>query len=784
MKYQGSIKKRLISIIFFVATLTSLIGYGSFVYWYMDDQQSRTMKIAHTVAHVLGQDVAKLILLNEISAAADITSKLKSFPNLNKVVLHKLDGTAVFQYSNDNKSFKVSPLPPKELRDFKISGNNLQLYMDAFYQDTHLGYIRLEINVKTIWDVIQKNIIILIFILLFMILISYILAIFYAKQFTNPILTLVAFLEKVEFIDSFKQRIFTKEKNEYGKLYEEVNTMLDRMESSQKDQKIAAAAFETQSGMTITDKNQTILRVNKAFTTITGYSQEEAIGQTPAILNSGMHDKEFYDDMYANLEKYHHWSGEIYNKHKNTKVFPEHLTIQAVLDEEQNIIYYVASFIDLTKQKESEEKLQYLQKYDSLTGLANRSLLTQNMQTYLDSKKQDGWGALISFNIRDFKIINDAYGHIIGDLLLQEIASRLQKEFNDSRLIGRTGVDEFTLWFNSISKNKDNASFKSKILAEYLISILTKTFNIDSKTINIIIYTGISLYNENDRDSSSLLKHTNTALNLAKKEDKNIAFFDEQAESMALKHLNIYSQLLVAIEKEQLKLYYQLQYTDKNKIYGAEALIRWEHPKEGIVSPDNFIPIAERTGVIVPIGLFIIQTACKQLALWQKDSKTEKFILAINISAKHFNQEEFVGQIEEAVKKYAIKPEGLKVELTESILVENIDDVVNKMKLLQKIGIKISLDDFGTGYSSLQYLKSLPLDQVKIDQSFIKNMHSNKSDIAIIKSILLLSDALDFEVVAEGVETKEHYELLKDLGCSIFQGYYFAKPQKINDIVF
>jgi len=782
VKYQGSIERKLIGIIFLVATLTSLIGYGSFVYWYMDDQQSRSLKSAKTVGLILGQDIAKLVLLNKISAAADISSKLKSFDHLNTMVLHNLDGSAIFQYNKDNVSFKVDPLPEKSKMSSVIDGNTLKLYIDASYQDTHLGFIQLNFKIDTIWDVIQQNIKILIMILLFMVLISYLLAIFFAKQFTNPILILVEFLEKLKFVDAIKQRIKTDERNEYGKLYKEVNTMLDRMQSYYKDQKIAAVAFETQSGMTITDVNQNILRVNKAFTTITGYTQEEAIGQTPSILNSDVHNKEFYSDMYNSLEKFHHWSGEIQNRHKNGSIYPEHLTIQSVVDENDKTIYYVASFVDLTLQKESEKKLQYLQQYDALTGLANRSLLIQSMQKYLDDNRQKGWGALICFNLRDFKIINDAYGHIAGDLLLQEITLRLQNEFSDSQLIGRIGADEFAIWFDFINKDKDSASIESKILAEYLITTLTKTFSIDGNTVDTIFYVGISLYNNKDKDSNTLLKHANIALHLAKEDDKNIAFFDEQAEKTALAHLDIYSQLLVAIEENQLSLHYQLQYNDQNDIYGAEALIRWEHPKEGIISPDDFVPIAERTGLIVPIGIWIIQTACKQLALWQKDSITSKFIIAVNISAKQFNQEKFIEQIEDAIELNSIRPDSLKIELTESILVENLNEVIKKMELLREIGIKISLDDFGTGYSSLQYLKELPLDQVKIDQSFIKNMHSNRSDVAIIKSIILLSDALDFEVVAEGVETKEHYELLKELGCKLFQGYYFARPKNIESI--
>jgi diguanylate cyclase (GGDEF)-like protein/PAS domain S-box-containing protein len=784
MIYQGSIKKRLIGIIFLIATLTSLIGYGSFVYWYMEDQQNRTINIAKTVGLVLGQDVAKLVLLNEISAAADITSQLKSFPKLIMMVLYNLDKKALFQYSKKNVSFDVEPLPPKSQRNFKIINNALKLYIDASYQGTHLGYIQLEIKINTMWDLIKKNIIVLLLILIFILLISYLLAIFYAKQFTNPILTLVKFLEKIEFVSSLKGRIYTNEKNEYGKLYEEVNTMLDRMEQSNKAQKIASVAFETQSGMTITDTNQKILQINSAFTDITGFTSQEVIGKNPSMLSSGLHTKEFYTSMYDNLDKYHYWSGEIYNKHKDGNIFPEHLTIQAVLDEEGETIYYVASFLDLSLQKETEEKLQHLQQYDALTGLANRDLLLQNIQEHFNTVDKNGWGALIYFNLKDFKIINNAYGYSTGDLLLQHIAKRVQDTFNNCQLIARIGSDEFALWFNFLDENKDNASVESQIVAESLISILTQTFNFDNKAINTSLYVGISLYNENDTDATILLKHTHTALNSAKNDDKDIAFFDEEAEKMALNYANIHSQLLLAIKREEFSLWYQLQYTDTNEIYGAEALIRWNHLEE-IISPDNFIPVAERTGLIIPIGLWVLQTACRQLMLWQKNSFTSNFIIAINISAKQFNQEYFVSQVEEEIEKNTIQANHLKLELTESVLIDNSEEVTQKMHALQKLGVQISLDDFGTGYSSLQYLKNLPLNQVKIDQSFVRNIQeNNRGDIAIIKSVLLLGDALGFEVIVEGVETKEQYILLKKLGCKLFQGYYFARPQELQHLKF
>jgi len=486
MRYKGSIRKRLISIILLVTTLTTFIGYSSFVYWYMDYQKTQSLNIAKTVGLVLGQDIAKLILLNEISAAADISSKLKSFLNLNSMVLYNLEGGTVLQYSKNGINFKVNPLPKKHEMISRTKDKILKLYIDASYQETKLGYIQLNFQIETMWDIVQKNIKIIIFILLFMLLVSYFLSIYYSKLFINPILKLVKFLEKIELADKLKYRIKTDEKNEFGKLYEEVNTMLDRMEISHREQRIAAVAFETQSGMTITDADQTILQINKAFSNITGYVKSEVIGQKPSILSSGMHSKEFYIEMYQNLEQYHHWSGEIHNKHKNGTIYPEHLTIQAVIDESGNIIYYVASFIDLTKQKESEEKLKYLEQYDALTGLANRDLLIDKIQENIDNEKQDSWGTLISLNIRDFKIINDGYGHSIADLLLQQITKRIQDEFSSAKLIGKIGVDEFILWFDFIAIEKEKASIESKLLAQYLITILTQTFNIEDKNINII----------------------------------------------------------------------------------------------------------------------------------------------------------------------------------------------------------------------------------------------------------------------------------------------------------
>lgn len=356
--YNGSIKKRLIFIIMSVTLLTALIGYGSFVYWYMQNQYEQKIELSKTVSLVLAQDFAKLILLNDVSAAADISDSLKSFSTLESMVLYKLDKKPILQYNKDGKSLNPEALPKIVSNKLFLDGNILKLYSDAIYKNNKLGTVKYEFQIQTLFDVIKKNLSILIIILSLMFLISYFLTLYFAKKFTDPILNLVRFLEKIELNDSFKKRIQTKEKNEYGILYEEVNQMLQRIEDSHNILKIAAITFETQNGITITDKDQKILLVNKAFTKITGYEASEVKGLSPKILQSGLHDKSFYDEMKNSLREKNIWVGEITNKHKDGTIVNEHLTIQSVLDNNGEVLYYIASFLDITLQKEMAFKLK------------------------------------------------------------------------------------------------------------------------------------------------------------------------------------------------------------------------------------------------------------------------------------------------------------------------------------------------------------------------------------------------------------------------------------------
>ncbi len=463
MKYKGSIKRRLIVIIMSVTLITSFTGYATFLYWYMNNQQNKTVELAQTVGLVLGQDIAKLVLLNDVSFASDITSKLKSFSTLESMVLYKLDEKAVFQYSKDNKSFIVEKLPSNKEIKYILNSNLLKLYINANYQDTHLGFIELNFKIDTIINVIKKDIKALIIILFFMFIVSYILAHLCAKDFTNPILNLVKFLEKIDLVDFIDKRVISNQKNEFGKLYDEVNLMLDRMESSYEAQKIAAVAFETQSGMTITDKNQRILKVNKAFEKITGYTQEEVIGKTPALLKSGLHDREFYFNLYKTLQKDGIWIGEIKNKHKNGNIYNEHLIIQSVLDSNNEPIYYVASFLDITKQKLTEEKLTQREKL--LIQQSKMAQMGEMLENIAHQWRQPL--SVITTSATGLKVQQE-FSVLTNEELIESLDSIVKAAVHLS-----VTIDDFR---NFYKNDKEKKSFNLRVAVEKSLTLLSSKF--------------------------------------------------------------------------------------------------------------------------------------------------------------------------------------------------------------------------------------------------------------------------------------------------------------------
>jgi diguanylate cyclase (GGDEF)-like protein/PAS domain S-box-containing protein len=545
--------------------------------------------------------------------------------------------------------------------------------------------------------------------------------------------------------------------------------------------RIAATAFESQEGMSVTDANGTILRVNRAFTHITGYTAEDVVGKNSRVLKSGHHDASFYDAMWKRINSTGEWRGEVWNRRKGGEIYPEQLTITAVKDANGVVTNYVSTMTDNSLTKESENKIKHLAFYDPLTYLPNRRLLQDRLyQAMASIKRSDLFGALLYLDLDNFKILNDTLGHDIGDILLQQVAKRLESCVREGDTVARLGGDEFVVMLENLSSDPLEAAEQTRLVGRKILSTLNQAYKLANQEYLNTPSIGATLFNKHSQSIEEILKQADIAMYQAKKSGRNsLQFFDPEMLANICARASLESELRVAIEQHQFELYYQIQVDDSDRPLGAEALIRWSHPERGFISPAQFIPLAEETGLILPIGRWVLETACAQLAAWQKNELTCALTLSVNVSARQFHEVDFVDQVRNAVQLGAINPALLKLEPTESILLEDIGDAVATMNALKGIGVQFALDDFGTGFSSLQYLKILPLNQLKIDQSFVRDMVSGANDQAIVCTIIAMAKSLNLEVIAEGVETEAQRQLLQRAGCNHFQGYLFGKPLPI-----
>lgn len=541
---------------------------------------------------------------------------------------------------------------------------------------------------------------------------------------------------------------------------------------------IAANAFEAQDGLMITDASGVILRINQAFTDTTGYTAEEIVGKTPRILKSDRHSDEFYEAMWASIVQTGTWQGEVWDRRKNGEVYPEWLTISAVRGENGVITHYVGAHTDITERKAIEDQILHLAFYDPLTTLPNRRLLLDRLQLALSSSTRSGRkGALLFIDLDSFKNINDTLGHAMGDLLLQQVAQRLVSCVRECDTVARLGGDEFVVMLEDLSENTIDAAGLVEAIGDKILAALSQTYQLKMHALRSSSSIGATLFDGEQHEAEELLKQADIAMYQVKKAGRNsLRFFDPQMQHTINTRAALESELYTALEHNQFQLYYQIQVDHTQQPVGAEVLIRWMHPERGLVPPAQFIPLAEENGLIMPIGKWVLETACTQLKAWAHNEQTRRLVLAVNISAIQFRQPDFVAQIRAMVQKHAINPNQLKFELTESLLLDDIEGIVVIMNKLHEIGIQLSLDDFGTGYSSLQYIKMLPLNQIKIDQSFVRDISRDPNDDAIVQTIIAMSDALGLDVIAEGVETKEQHEFLEMNGCYVYQGYLFGKP--------
>jgi len=542
--------------------------------------------------------------------------------------------------------------------------------------------------------------------------------------------------------------------------------------------RIAAIAFESQEGILVTDAHGVIKRVNNAFMRLTGYSAEEVAGQTPALLSSGRHDKDFFQDMWATLNKQKYWQGEMWNKRKNGRIVADWLTITAVTAPDGSITHYVGTISDITSNPESLAEIHRLAHYDFLTQLPNRRLLLDRMkQALAASSRSKHYGALLFLDLDNFKNLNDTRGHYIGDLLLVEVARRLNANVREGDTVARLGGDEFVLMLENLSEDVHEAAIQAGLLGKKVCNAIASSYMLEGLELRCTTSIGVGLFFGHEATVDELLKHTDFAMYHAKKEGRNsMRFFDPEMQATLIDRSALESNLHHALERQQLRLYYQIQVDNERRAIGAEALLRWVHPERGLILPEQFIPLAEKTGLIVPIGLWVLQTACAQLREWAGNPATSSLQLALNASALELRQPDFVEQVQRAILVTGINPTLLKIELTESLLVDNVCDTVAKMNALKALGISFSMDDFGTAYSSLAYLKQLPLNQLKIDQSFIRDLGENPSNAALVQAIILMGRTFGLDVVAEGVEDEAQLAFLNLNGCHAYQGYLFSRP--------
>jgi diguanylate cyclase (GGDEF)-like protein/PAS domain S-box-containing protein len=546
--------------------------------------------------------------------------------------------------------------------------------------------------------------------------------------------------------------------------------------------RIAAIAFEAQEGIAVSDANETILRVNQSFTKITGYEANESIGQKASMLKSGYHDSKFYDEMWEAIKKDNHWQGEVINLHKNGEHSPVWLTITAVTNDKDEVINYVSTFSDLTQFKKDKEKIHSLAFYDSLTGLPNRRLLYEHLnQIILHISTNQNYGALLFIDLDNFKTLNDTKGHNFGDILLIEVAKRIKGCLRESDFVARLGGDEFVVLLESLGADSEQAGKASDEISEKILQSINTPYLLKRHKHNCSASIGISLYGKMDMTVDELLRRSDAAMYQAKNAGRNRSrFYDPELQAKLELKTVIENDLHRALIEQEFKLHYQKQVYHNGSVLAAEVLIRWEHPQKGLIQPSDFISVAEDTGLILPIGQWVLDVACAKLKEWESDVNTRLVKLAINVSALQFHQPDFVKQIKQTIKKYKVNPDRIELELTESIVLDNIDDTLLKMNSLRKIGVRFSLDDFGTGYSSLSYLSLLPFDQLKIDQSFIRNIGTKQSDV-IVQTIIGMAKNLGMEVIAEGVETELQREFLEEEGCAVMQGYLFSKPMPIKE---
>ena len=555
---------------------------------------------------------------------------------------------------------------------------------------------------------------------------------------------------------------------------------LKRQRQDQERLRQAAVVFDcTREGVLVSDRRGVIVHVNRALVEITGYPVEEVLGRRPNMFKSGRHGPEFYQAIFKSLEESGEWHGEIWNRRKSGEIYPQWQTVRSITDDKGQVSHYVAVFSDISAIKNSQTELARLVHHDPLTDLPNRLLFTDRTEQTLASAQRHQTGcALLMIDLDHFKIINDSLGHNVGDLLLKAVAERLLRVFGKGFTVARLGGDEFAVLVDSCAQTSQAAG-----LAQQVLEVMKGPFDVDKHQLFISASVGISVFPSDALNAEQLLRNADSALFKAKSSGREgYALYTEELTAHAQYRVEVASDLRRALEQHELRVYYQPVHDLKSsRLIGVEALVRWEHPLRGLLSPGEFIPIAERTGLIAEIDAWVLEQACWQMVQWQAAGVELSFV-AVNISSRLFARPELFSLVSTVLADTGLDPALLELEVTESAVMDNSQVALEQMHRLRALGLRLAIDDFGTGFSSLLRLKRLPVQKLKIDQGFVAGLPGDNDDVAIVRAVIALGQSMGLQVHAEGIEQVEQAQFLLDLNCNLGQGYWFGRPMPARDL--
>ena len=563
---------------------------------------------------------------------------------------------------------------------------------------------------------------------------------------------------------------------------DEIKAARAALQRSEARQRLAATVVDnTMEGVVVTDAHSRILSVNAAFTRLLGYTEEELLGKTPRVFKSGRHDKAFYEAMWSALTETGYWQGEIWNRRKNGEIFPEHMSLSAVRDPAGEITHYVCMFTDISEEKAQQRQLEYLAHNDPLTGLSNRTWFGHQLELAVQEAQGSGEHiAVLLLNLDRFKDVNDSYGHTTGDEVLKHIARQVQSALRPGDVLGRMAGDELAVVARNL-RHADGAA----AMARHLIRAVAEPWRSpDGLEVVAGVSVGICMFPEHAGTTELLLQGAHAAVYGAKARGRGAwCFFHEAMTQAARERLELESRLRLALAQGHLQMYYQPQMDiATGRIQGAEALVRWYDPQEGLISPARFIPVAETSGVIGPLGEWVVREVCRQGQQW-REAGLPPLTLALNVSPRQFHLTDLAGCTAAALQASGFPAARLELEITESALAERTEEARQVLVRLRELGVRIAVDDFGTGYSSLAQLKRFPIDVLKIDQGFIRDIPQSEDDMAISAAIIAMGHSMGLSVLAEGVETEGPLAFLRERGCDAYQGYLCSRPVPADEFV-